>query len=461
MANWVADFLTRNPDMAALPIALRAKHSIHFKLNARESVGHFVGAPCHFLDTDGLWKPLDTKLIAIGSEYGAPGLRTRLSKNGLVRVDGGTYSHISTRIGILNPTTKVFSAIKTIPNGLISGDQIIAETGVWKRVLTLTETGLREEIVISALPTGTGAGAGDWLVLETAISGVSFPDGWLADFSADGFMFPPPRTSDANGNEANCKRYARTVGGIQYIYTDVPVSWLADAVYPVTIDPDFTGSAADGEIYGLGAYSYAQSTANTFNITGNLFRVGQVYSGPDDYMILRSFLKFDTSAIPDAATVTQVNLKMTCYIDNSSTNFIVEIVEQDWNAQDPITADTKEAAYDGCLSPTAHIDWRSTSGMSIETQYTSENLTTGYVDKGSPGDGLTYYSLRSDRDKSSTAPTGEEYIFLSSAIYTYPPVLTVVYTTTSIKTINGLAVASVKTVNGLAIASVKTFNGLA
>lgn len=34
-------------------------------------------------------------------------------------------------------------------------------------------------------------------------------------------------------------------------------------------------------------------------------------------------------------------------------------------------------------------------------------------------------------------------------------------TSTSIKTINGLAKASVKTVNGLAIASVKTFNGLA
>lgn len=35
------------------------------------------------------------------------------------------------------------------------------------------------------------------------------------------------------------------------------------------------------------------------------------------------------------------------------------------------------------------------------------------------------------------------------------------YTTTSIKTIDGLAIASVKTVNGLAIASVKTVNGLA
>jgi hypothetical protein len=257
MANWVADFLTRNPDMAALPIALRAKHSIHFKLPNGQVEANFTGAPCHFQDTDGLWKPLDTKLIAIGSEYGAPGLRTRLSKNGLVRVDGGTYSHRSTLIGILNPTTKVFSAIKTIPNGLISGDQIIAEAGVWKRVLTLTETGLREEIVISALPTGTGAKAGDWLVLETAVSGVSFPDGWLEDFNADGFMFPPPRTIDANRNEAPCKRYARTIGNVQYIYTGVPVSWLADAVYPVTIDPDFAGDTADGHIYGYATADYA------------------------------------------------------------------------------------------------------------------------------------------------------------------------------------------------------------
>lgn len=35
------------------------------------------------------------------------------------------------------------------------------------------------------------------------------------------------------------------------------------------------------------------------------------------------------------------------------------------------------------------------------------------------------------------------------------------FSTTSIKTINGLAIANVKTINGLAIANVKTFNGLA
>ena len=39
-----------------------------------------------------------------------------------------------------------------------------------------------------------------------------------------------------------------------------------------------------------------------------------------------------------------------------------------------------------------------------------------------------------------------------------PPLSSV---STSIKTINGLAIGSVKTVNGLAIASVKSWNGLA
>jgi len=419
MANWVADFLTRNPDMAALPIALRAKHSIHFKRSARENIGQFVGAPCHFLDTDGLWKPLDTKLIAIGSEYGAPGLRTRLSKNGLVRVDGGTYSHISTRIGILNPTTKVFSAIKTIPNGLISGDQIIAETGVWKRVLTLTETGLREEIVISALPTGTGAGAGDWLVLETAISGVSFPDGWLEDFNADGFMFPPPRTVDANRNEAPCKRYARTVGGVQYIYTGIPVSWLADAVYPVMIDPDFTGSTADGYVYGQ-----TRTTSTQYDSTTGTLYVGQ---WPGAY-IYRGFLKYDTSSIPDSAPITQVNQKFVCVDDVSAINFDVQIVKQDWSAQDPLSAANREAAYDNCLAGTADANiWRNTSGMSVNTQYTSGNLSTVWINVT----GSTYYSIRSSRDYAEIDPEYNEYIIIASQEYAtaaYRPVLTVVYT---------------------------------
>lgn len=48
-----------------------------------------------------------------------------------------------------------------------------------------------------------------------------------------------------------------------------------------------------------------------------------------------------------------------------------------------------------------------------------------------------------------------------ASLYNSGSGLTYPFSTTSIKTINGLALASVKTLNGLAIASVKTVNGLA
>ena len=431
MANWVADFLTRNPDRAALPVALRSKHSIHFKLPGGQVEANFTGAPCHFLDTDGLWKPLDTKLVAIGAEYGAPGLRVRLAKNGLVRVEGGMYSHRSTRIGIFDSATKSFTSIKTIPLGSVHEDKIIAESGVWRRELTLTETGLREEIVIASPPTGTGAGAGDWLVLETAVSGLLFADGWLDEFAADDFHFPPPRASDANGSIAPCKRYARTVGNIQYIYTGVPVSWLTDAVYPVTIDPDFTAGASHGYIMGYHATSYVTAHTMSYSYTsvGTADHVGQSFSTV--YYVYRGYLVFVTSTIGSGATVIQVNLKLTAITDTSNTDFDVQIVKQDWSAQDPLSNANREAAYDNCLAGTADDNiWRNTNGMSINAQYASGNLSTAWVNKT----GSTYYSYRSSLDYAGTTPTGYDYIEIASQENTagdppgiFRPILTVVY----------------------------------
>ena len=41
------------------------------------------------------------------------------------------------------------------------------------------------------------------------------------------------------------------------------------------------------------------------------------------------------------------------------------------------------------------------------------------------------------------------------------PKLVITYTSTAIKTFNGVAMASVKTINGVAMASIKTINGVA
>lgn len=60
----------------------------------------------------------------------------------------------------------------------------------------------------------------------------------------------------------------------------------------------------------------------------------------------------------------------------------------------------------------------------------------------------TWYAGANSTDNQATATAGSGWIFTAPS-------------TTSIKTIDGLAYASTKTVDGLAIASVKTYNGLA
>ena len=237
-------------------------------------------------------------------------------------------------------------------------------------------------------------------------------------------LFPPPQAHDANGDRADCKRYARVVGGKQYIYTGVPVAWLADAVYPVTIDPDYAADTADGFVYGNDAtYSTARSTSTDFYATSDIW-VGQKPPA-GGYSCYRGFLKFDTSGIADGDTVTQVNLKLTPVVDYSFADFDVQIVKQDWSSQDPLAAGNREAAYDNCLSGTADDNiWRNSSGISANTQYTSGNLSTAWVSKT----GYTYYSLLGSTDASNSAPIMPEWLQFASqdnATSGYRPLLAV------------------------------------
>jgi len=190
--------------------------------------------------------------------------------------------------------------------------------------------------------------------------------------------------------------------------------WLVDVVYPVVIDPDFSAQTADGQIRGLNAtYATARSTSDSFNATNNYFFLGQRrYSS--NYYVFRGFLKFDTASLPDGSKINQVNLKLVCQADFSVTaDFDVQIVKQDWSAQDPLSDANRETAYDDALSGTADGNiWRNTNGIVEGTQYTSGNLSTSWPSKT----GSTYYSLRSSLDKSGTAPAaGNERIAISTA----------------------------------------------
>ena len=98
------------------------------------------------------------------------------------------------------------------------------------------------------------------------------------------------------------------------LYTGVPLSQLATAVYPVTIDPDFTVDTNSGRVLGFDASSsyataHATGTSDSNNQTINI--VGQYKSGVL-YAIYRQYLRFDTSSIGSGASVNSVTMTLTC-----------------------------------------------------------------------------------------------------------------------------------------------------
>jgi hypothetical protein len=144
----------------------------------------------------------------------------------------------------------------------------------------------------------------------------------------------------------------------------------------------------------------------------------------------RGFILFDTSSIPDANEITQVNIKLTPTNDQSATDFDVDIVKYDWEENDDFSnASQREEAYDDALEADADDNiWRNTNGISTNTTYTSGNLDTDWVDKES----TTYYALLSnrDRDGSGQTPNMNEYIEVASqnnATSGYRPVLVVTH----------------------------------
>ena len=383
MSNWIADFLTLNPSCSSLPVCKQDRFSIHFQRPDGLIEAHFTSMPMHFQDIDGLWKPLDTKLLPMsGGFYGAPGLDYVFHPDGRVKI--GDFQH---QVELPNKAV-----------GKVDGDKIIRDFPGGQHIMFAMENGYREEIV-----------------LTKPMSCKSLVPKQTGELSTRFFQHP---------------MLAVDIIGQEFVYLGDPSSfdaWLEKAFYPVILDPDFTESTNDGYVRGRDAdYSTARNTSQAFDASFTYFRLGQQFLSTL-YYLWRDYLKFDTSSIGAGTTIAQVNLSLVCVTDASDTDFDVQIVKQDWSAQDPLVTGNREAAYDNSLAGTADASiWRNTSAMSINTQYSSGNLDISWVSKT----GNTYYSLRSSRDYDNTSPAALEYIDIGSqenATAGYRPVLTVLY----------------------------------
>lgn len=159
---------------------------------------------------------------------------------------------------------------------------------------------------------------------------------------------------------------------------------------------EFDLHSDSGRILSVDDYDYdtARSTSESFSALS--IAVGQL---TNPYVIHRAFLLFDTSTIPDNATISDVKLKMQV-ISFIDTDFDVRIHKYNWD--NPLSDSNREANYDGALTATLDQIWRNTSGMATDTYYTSPSLDTTWVNTT----GYTKYCLVSSADVDGTPDRG-------------------------------------------------------
>lgn len=389
MANWAK----LQEDTHDMPVFKRAKHGIHFKRPDGQIQAEFCGKPCHYLD-GGIYKPIDTKLLLGGDGfYGCPHSPVRVHTDGHVKVDGSDYAQ--------------YVQLPSASGGLVDGDRIIRQFSFGEQRLWVTEDGFRSEITLNRIPT-----------LTEARKLVATESGTLSKE----YIKSLTTATDANGA-------THTFSTLSAFRT-----WLASAVFPVVIDPDFAGASDSLQLYSnTDTWTNARNTSAACQPYGTAYKYFGIYDKTDpNWMIYRGLHKFDTSSIGASSTVTQVNFKATSINLYTSADYDLLLVKYNWSTlgADYTNATNQEIAYDALL--TADLDDNPLCNrldMTVNTPITSGNLNTAWINKT----GTTYYGMIVENDRNNSEPAhGNNYMHrFCGAIYTteaYRPVLSVTYT---------------------------------
>lgn len=155
-----------------------------------------------------------------------------------------------------------------------------------------------------------------------------------------------------------------------------------------------------------GTYSTARAGANlAANTTGTIQANGQREFF--NYRIYEFFVGFDTSAIPDGATVSSATVSLYGQSDSSSTDFTSQARLKDWGG----TLTTADYVAGADLSSLTLLATHATSGgwsTSAYNDYTSDANFPSNVSKT----GTTYIMFSSDRTSAGTSPSiaGSEFV---------------------------------------------------
>ncbi len=195
------------------------------------------------------------------------------------------------------------------------------------------------------------------------------------------------------------------LNGNTYLLSGLKVSNLNAMTFPVVIDPTLTvySISSDGHIYNSGtSYTTVHAASNgTVDGSGSFITIGQKKIFPGTYYIYRGFVFFNTSTLPSNAYLDDATLSLYKKDDYSTTDFDITIQNgQPTYPHNPMqSADYNKNDYSG------NGGTLSTSGFT--SGYNAIRMNNiSWINKT----GITKLCLRSSRDISGTAPTGNEYV---------------------------------------------------
>ncbi|PNX53091.1 MAG: hypothetical protein BV458_06315 [Thermoplasmata archaeon M9B2D] len=185
------------------------------------------------------------------------------------------------------------------------------------------------------------------------------------------------------------------INGNTYLLSGLKVTDLNTMMFPVAIDPTLTVYAAD--FITIGQYKFKTTS-----------------------YIYRGFVHFNTSSLPSNAYLDNATLSLYKRTDYSTADFDITIQNgQPTYPHDPVQpGDYDKTCYLGNGGSLNTADLISGYNAISLTNLTWINTT-----------GLTKLCLRSGRDISGTAPTGNEFVSVYSKdfIFSYPPKLVIYY----------------------------------
>jgi hypothetical protein len=446
----------------------------YYNANTGKNILEISAGPINYQDENSEWNPIECNLSMLSSSHPAYQYGYRAgNEHGLYNVyfkpnaqnswpvafaynksDDPNIHVIKSKlvgVGYLDPQSDW--AYKFLQNVQSSQGQISGNSAVYEDVFTGTDvtwrycnTQLKEEITLSNTtktllqnhpPSEYGLNnESSYLVFITKLDHQSLDmynssgilngnvtvSGERIDFKdALGYFrcaLPIGDAYEQNNESARQKLTYRIIqyNGNTYLLSGLKLSDLNEMTFPVIIDPTLTidSLSSDGYIYNSNTNYNTAWGASTGMVSSSAtyISIGQKKTGvPSTYYVYRGFLLFDTSSIPSNVVIDNATLSLYKYEDYSTTDFTITIQDgQPVYPHNPLQVGDYSRVYyqgnGGGLNTANFVNGRN--------NITLTNLS--WITKG----GTTKLCLRSSRDISGTAPTGDEHVNVCSYEYALP-----------------------------------------